>query len=772
MNELGIGAEEVASKEFPVGFRGFAQHDVRAFLAQVAAELAAARERERLQRERLEAAEARAATHKLTDEEVEDALGHEAGRVLQAAREAASEIRARAEEQVARLVREASGEGARAEQEAESLLARRSQEAEKVAEEIRAEAQTRAEADVEQSKAQGREMVAEAQAVRERVLKDLARRRRLAHQQLEQLRAGRERLLDAYRVVRSTLDEATRELSVAEVEARAAAEKASLRVGGQAETTVDELEAELTAARDLGLTLASPSSPSSAGRSSLSSSNGGTSVLAPAGDPSSVPSPPPPGGKGYDGGRPDGGHTDLSARADETIGAIAPSASSQAGGPTDMPADPFLYALLDEVLPEVLAEESEPDLVVTQGEPADLPLPEEAVPEEAVPEEAVPDVRGTGLPTSVVPADWPRAEEAPAEVVADFVGVDLPVPEVAASQAEPPWAPPQATPSELDGPSPSPAQPEGARSAPGSGTGGVEELFARLRAERALSVSQAEAVLAVSPVPDGSGTHVSDDAGTTPVGSVAGPVEPSGKVGRGPTRDDEAVLQGRDADIELVERTLVRALKRSLADEQNEVLDTLRRHRGPAALTDLLPDRSDHVGRYVAVAAPELGAAAARAAGSAAAPSSAGSPGRDESSMGPSADPPSVEPPSIDDLAGGVASEVVDDLRARLERALEGADGDHALLVEGISAAYREWRTSRVEPLARHHVAAAHTRGRFSAASEGLLRWVVDDEEGPCPDCDDNALAGPTKKGERFPTGQQHPPAHLGCRCTIAVEPG
>ncbi|MGI9118573.1 MAG: DivIVA domain-containing protein [Acidimicrobiales bacterium] len=751
MDELGIGAEEVASKEFPVGFRGFAQHDVRAFLAQVAAELAAARERERLQRERLEAAEARAATHKLTDEEVEDALGHEAGRVLQAAREAASEIRARAEEQVARLVREASGEGARAQQEAEALLARRSQEAEKVADEIRAEAQTGAEGEIERSKAQGREMVAEAQAVRERVLKDLARRRRLAHQQLEQLRAGRERLLEAYRVVRSTLDEATRELSVAEVEARAAAEKASLRVGGQAETTVDELEAELTAARDLGLTLASPSSPSSAGRSSRGSSNGGTSVLAPAGGPSSVPSPPPPGDTGYDGGRPDGGHTDVTARADEAVGAVSPSAS-QAGGPTDMPSDPFLYALLDDVLPEVLSEEAETDLVVAQGEPPDLPLPEVTLPEVTVAEETVPEVT---LPEVTVP-----------EVTLPEVAV----PEVAASQAEPPSAPPQETPSELAGTSPSPALPEGARSAPGSGTGGVEELFARLRAERALSVSQAQAALAVSPVPDGSGTHVSDDAGTAPADSVTAPVEPSGTVGRGPARDDEAVLQGRDADIELVERTLVRALKRSLADEQNEVLDTLRRHRGPAALTDLLPDRSDHVGRYVAVAAPELGAAAARAAGSAAAPSSAGPPGRDESPMGPSIEPPSIEPPSIDDLAAGVASEVVDDLRARLERALEGADGDHALLVEGISAAYREWRTSRVEPLARHNVAAAHTRGRFSAAPEGLLRWVVDDEEGPCPDCDDNALAGATMKGEPFPTGQQHPPAHLGCRCTIAVE--
>ena len=46
------------------------------------------------------------------------------------------------------------------------------------------------------------------------------------------------------------------------------------------------------------------------------------------------------------------------------------------------------------------------------------------------------------------------------------------------------------------------------------------------------------------------------------------------------------------------------------------------------------------------------------------------------------------------------------------------------------------------------------------------LQWLVDDD-GHCPDCDDNALAGPTAKGETFPTGQLHPPAHPGCRCLL-----
>ena len=45
------------------------------------------------------------------------------------------------------------------------------------------------------------------------------------------------------------------------------------------------------------------------------------------------------------------------------------------------------------------------------------------------------------------------------------------------------------------------------------------------------------------------------------------------------------------------------------------------------------------------------------------------------------------------------------------------------------------------------------------------LRWLPV-QTGHCPDCDDNALE-PTTKGEKFPTGQAHPPAHPGCRCFL-----
>jgi hypothetical protein len=44
---------------------------------------------------------------------------------------------------------------------------------------------------------------------------------------------------------------------------------------------------------------------------------------------------------------------------------------------------------------------------------------------------------------------------------------------------------------------------------------------------------------------------------------------------------------------------------------------------------------------------------------------------------------------------------------------------------------------------------------------------VVDRAGEPCPDAEDNALAGVVPAGEPFPTGVCQPPAHPGCRCMV-----
>ncbi|MBW3645750.1 MAG: hypothetical protein KY441_09625, partial [Actinobacteria bacterium] len=346
--------------------------------------------------------------------------------------------------------------------------------------------------------------------------------------------------------------------------------------------------------------------------------------------------------------------------------------------------------------------------------------------------------------------------------------IDDPVPQAPEPVAE--AAPPRvAAPAEPAEPSRSPAAsaPVATSSQPRPETE-VERLFARIRADREAAVARAEAVLAgpvsqeqeVEPSIPAEARHAQGgqppDVGPHEAALTNGDRPPAeagpGAGAQAPDEapaDDEHVLQERDAQVEPLERVLLRSLKRALADEQNEVLDTLRRHRGPATLTDLLAERDDHVARYVKVAAADLEAGAiqgARGAGGG-------------------------EAPSVEDLATALASEVADDLRARLQRAVDAADGEEAPLQDAISSAYREWKTSWAQPLVRHHLAAAHARGRFAALPAVPLRWVVDDDEGACPDCDDNTLAGPTRKGQPFPTGQEHPPAHVGCRCMVVPEP-
>ncbi len=127
------------------------------------------------------------------------------------------------------------------------------------------------------------------------------------------------------------------------------------------------------------------------------------------------------------------------------------------------------------------------------------------------------------------------------------------------------------------------------------------------------------------------------------------------------------------------------------------------------------------------------------------------------------------EAPGVDDVAASMASEIVAPLRRRLEGAGPSVEeGDESALVELVGAAFREWKGARTERLAGDQTVFAFSRAALAAVPEGtVLRWVVDDDVAECPDCDDNALAGPVPSREAFPTGHPHPPAHAGCRCLL-----
>jgi hypothetical protein len=239
-------------------------------------------------------------------------------------------------------------------------------------------------------------------------------------------------------------------------------------------------------------------------------------------------------------------------------------------------------------------------------------------------------------------------------------------------------------------------------------------------------------------------------AAEAPTDAAAAP-----SVGVAPEQPTDAVRRRRDALLEPLVPEVVRASKRLLQDEQNSLLDAARRARGRHEPSRLLPEPIRQRETWTALLAPAIDAAylGGRAA--------AGKTGRVTSA------------PTR--LVVELAALLVTPLRERVTTTIESVLGEgpyessnelQRALGSAIGARFREWRTVDLEDHVVDVLAAAHARGAYDAAGPAaMLQWVPA-EPGRCPDCDDNALE-PTLKGKAFPTGQQHPPAHPGCRCLI-----
>jgi hypothetical protein len=721
--------DAIAAQSFTRTRKGFEVDEVRAYLVDLASQVREANRRSDDANRRLVELERRATDPRdLSEEQVTQLLGEETARVLETARKAAADIRAKAEaeaaeatgsadaqatatreaaDQYAQGTRSAADEHAqqvrqeadaevaalRAEVEAEvaalrakaeSVLVERTTEAEFAAAEIRTEADgyarevrsaadtystdtrsaadayaadtrsaadayrddlrarvdleaakaadaaeaARAEADrdaerrvaaaereagriVDAAREQGRGMVEEARAYRERIIADLADRRRAVRAELDQVVAAR----DAVAVALSD-------------------------VAGRIEASHQALHSAVLDPRSLGDVTA---------------------------DREALPEPEPL------------AELEARPRVEEPAGeAVAEEEGEGEAGASD-------------------------EDVVAEAEPG---AEGAAVAEEALPEE-VAEAGAEGLPEDEA-ASGP--EDLPEEAAADAVE----------AEAEPE-------------PEPEPeSEPESEEAAGPSGeasTDPVEAVFAQLKAQR-----NHDSTGAAEEATEGEGEEAAAEPGTDE--------EPA--VGRAAASGEDAgLLDRRDATTDELERQLARRLKRLLSDEQNEALDRLRRAKGVPSSDEVLLAEGEHLGRYHAAALEDL--VAAERAGA----SFFGEAPRHKADVG--------------DVAGEFAAELVRQLRGRLDAAFADG-GDEAEISDRIRACYREWKTQRIADTAAHYVLVAFNRG-VSGATEGAARWLVDDGDAPCPDCDDNALAGAVPSGEPFPTGDFHPPAHPGCRC-------
>jgi DivIVA domain-containing protein len=235
------------------------------------------------------------------------------------------------------------------------------------------------------------------------------------------------------------------------------------------------------------------------------------------------------------------------------------------------------------------------------------------------------------------------------------------------------------------------------------------------------------------------------------------PAEPVADAADAPV--ESTAFTRRDEALVPLIVTAARKLKRVLADEQNGVLDTLRRKEPVIAIDALVPALDAHMAMYVDAIADELGAAAAAGAAEFGA--------KDTKTLRRTLD----KAGALDTTRTFVRSDLVSPLRARLGRAVVDGAGDNEETTKRIRAVYREWKTQHIDDQLDDVFRYAFGGGLAVTAEPGQpMTWTIDPSEAACADCEDNSLAGAIPAGEPFPTGHTSAPAHPGCRClTLAA---
>jgi cell division septum initiation protein DivIVA len=721
-----LNPDEIVRRAFPAARKGVDGDAVRRYLESIADEIRALVEREAQLRRRVYEAERRAAEPPVLDEAtLTRAVGAETARVLQTAHDAAHDVMARAEAQATELVAEAEAQAghrtAVVQEEAAGLLEVAAEEAAVLAASALAEAtalqeSTQAEAEALLEAAQEdavalldttnqrcRDAVREAQQLRKSVLSDLLARRRALFVQLEQLRSGRDSLVELVDAVGGAVEQLRGRLERAEHDARVAAADAGERAEALVEDDVDTLlDPEIALELRSGLL---------------------------------------------------GADLDIETEIDADVVLVLES-DLGAGVDAGDVADVVVLAVTD-----VEGEEGAADVVVlavdVEGEEgaADVTASHRSVGElfarlrasrgsEARSGAAREDVAAE-VDEAAAAAELAVAEEAAG--VEETAEAEEPAAETPAAEAEEAAAA-DAGAAVADGAGADAAADASTDAAAGADEAAGADAAADASTDAAAGADEAGAIGASAGSEDAA---AADDAEAVEA-DVAGPVVEQAT--------DAAVISKRDALVTPVVTRLARALKRALQDDQNELLNAIRHASGTADLDALLPEEIQR-DRYAQAASGALadgwlvGRSWLVAEGAADA---------DDEAVGTLA----TETGRL--LGTELAGELSGLLRHRLTESLRALGDVAEGAQDAAGAAYREWKGARVEGIAGDFATRAFFGGAVAAGEGTIVRWVVDDGR-PCPDCDDNALAGEQLAGDEWPTGQLHPPVHPGCRCLLVA---
>lgn len=627
----------IADASFGTSRRGFDQAEVRDFLRMVAAEFGRLRERERFLERELNEAQAEGGGVVVDEAMMTQMLGEEAVRVLTTARESANEIRDKAEQAASQLLHETGDEAARVREEADIEASR-----------LRADAAADAESELSMAKQQGREMVNEARAYRERVLSELARRRELAREQIEQLIHGRDRLMQAFERARLVAVDVVVEMQPL----------------GEPEEYVN-----------------------------LTPTTGPLPVM--------IANSP----------RPDDAETkNLDRAVEDTVEAPAEASVEEPADSVDEPAvdgTPGLRIIEIDDDGRVDAVDATSDLV-DEAEAVDMDAVNVAdddtaeSDDEAIEDDASDDISAETDVSDDDDDDGDVVVDLFARLRADATEVEQPA--VEADNAG--WPP---------------------------------EVLA--------AATDDQAAVADSAVTD----ELGDDETPDTVG-----VDDSDLSAEAEDNVEQTPFEHRDEVITPLIVSSAKKLKRALADEQNDVLDALRRSDAVHTIDALLPWASEHGARYTEAVADDLleavhaGSATSRTANR-----------KIRKALATDA---------VDVTNDALTQWLVMPLRERLTRCITEGEGDNAVVTKKVRAVYREWKTQHIDETLDDVMRCAHGRGVLAGFDlDTPIVWEVDTRFAACPDCDDNALAGAVAAGGQFPTGDSFAPAHPGCRCLLVA---
>ena len=553
----GATSAEVRAREFTKVRRGYDPDEVRAYLTTLAAELG------RLQDEANRASSAVTVTepapHTLDRKELTAHLGEAAARILDAAQEAADDTKSKAEANVARLLREARDEASAIRATAAEERTALAEEAERQASAARAEAvaeRERAheavESELARAKEQGRAMIAEARAIRERLLAEMNDRRRESRLQVEQLRAAGDHLRQLYMGLRDQVDQQLRQLELAPGGAQAAADRV-------AATTVPEPWPE----RDV-----------------LAAETGHDHTAA--GDPEPV----------------------AESMAEPAADVVATDVADPDAEPDAVP-DAVPDAETD-ALPDAVPE-AEPD-AVPDAEPASGDRRTTSGDDPATGQRLADDPgAGPGATVAdVVRLDAARPASGASEPVSPPSAAVPPVDEVRRRRQE------RSRTIQPRRPRPSPVRPPSSVPSPVAAPGAddaVDRLFARLRAQRdepeAGEAADAATTTRSQSDPAASGAPTDEPAARKRTSGVRTRVTASQAVSADELGAE--LLNRRAQATERVAPDTARALKRAVNDWQNELLARLRSARGATTVDEVVGEGP--ASRLAAVLQPSLGPA-------------------------------------------------------------------------------------------------------------------------------------------------------------------